>query len=71
MKVGRGSRAPRREGKSLQMARLAGKKVLGGKYPVANNNVHLISALPPTCGTQPQELQTQEGRKVNNTLISI
>ena len=37
MKVGSSSRAPRREGKSLQMARLVGKRVLDDKFPVADN----------------------------------
>ena len=37
LKVETGSKVPRREGKSLQMARLSGKRGLGGKRPVTHN----------------------------------
>ena len=64
-----GSRAPRREGKSLQMARLVGKRVLGGKCPVAKNysQLKVILSLISTCGTHPHELQAKEGRDISST----
>ena len=65
MKVGSSSRAPRREGKSLQMARLVGKRVLGGKCPVANNNYRSRLKVISTCGTQPHELEAKEGRDLS------
>ena len=67
MKVGSSSRAPRREGRSLQMARLVGKRVLGGKCPVANNNYRSRLKVISTCGTHPHEPQAKEGRDISST----